>query len=103
MVDVRTGQGNVKLTRDEFERRFRQRFSDPEFEKVNAQLVDIVDVAWKAYDEYHKSTRKRKAAPAFVNPVLGLPLERLETRERIQQAERERTDPSGAGRILLVC
>jgi hypothetical protein len=25
MVDVRTGQGNVKLTRGEFERRFRER------------------------------------------------------------------------------
>ena len=103
MVDVRTGQGNVKLTRDEFERRFRQRFSDPEFEQVHAQLVEIVDVAWKAYDEYHKSPRKRKAGPGFADPEFELPLEWLETRERIQQAERERKDPSGAGRILLVC
>ena len=103
MVDVRTGQGNVKLTRDEFERRFRQRFSDPEFEQVHAQLVEIVDVAWKAYDEYHKSPRKRKAGPGFADPEFELPLEWLETRERIQQAERERKDPSSAGRILLVC
>jgi len=103
VVDVRTGQGNVKLTRDEFERRFRQRFSDPEFEQVHAQLVEIVDVAWKAYDEYHKSPRKRKAGPGFADPEFELPLEWLETRERIQQAERERKDPSGAGRILLVC
>ena len=103
MVDVRTGQGNVKLTRDEFERRFRQRFSDPEFDRVGAQLVDIVNLAWKAYDEYHKSPRKRKAGPGFADPEFELPLEWLETRERIQQAEREQKDPSGAGRVLLVC
>ena len=33
-VDVRKGQGDVKLTREEFERRLRERFYDPEFEKV---------------------------------------------------------------------
>jgi len=65
--------------------------------------VEIVDVAWKAYDEYHKSPRKRKAGPGFADPEFELPLEWLETRERIQQAERERKDPSSAGRILLVC
>jgi len=36
-VDVRKGQGNVKLTRDEFERRLRERFYDPEFEKVEGR------------------------------------------------------------------
>jgi multimeric flavodoxin WrbA len=103
MVDVRKGQGNVKLTRDEFERRFRQRFFDPDFQKVEGELADIVNVAWKAYDEYHKSPRKRKAGPGFADPEFELPLEWLETRERIQQAEREQKDPSRAGRVLLVC
>jgi len=103
MMRVRTGQGNVKLTRDEFERRFRQRFFDPEFETLEAPLADIVNVAWKAYDEYHKSPRKRKAGPGFAEPDFELPLEWLETRERIQQAEREQKDSSRAGRVLLVC
>ena len=103
MMRVRTGQGNVKLTRDEFERRFRQRFFDPEFETLEAPLADIVSVAWKAYDEYHKSPRKRKAGPGFAEPDFELPLEWLETRERIQQAEREQKDSSRAGRVLLVC
>ena len=103
MVDVRTGQGSVKLTRDEFERRFRERFFDPEFENVEAQLADIVNVAWKAYDEYHKNPRKRKAGPGFADPDFELPREWLETHERIQQAEREQKDPTAAGRVLLVC
>ena len=41
-VDVRKGQGDVKLTREEFERRVRERFYDPEFERVSAQIADVV-------------------------------------------------------------
>ena len=101
-VEVRAGQGSVKLTREEFERRLRQRFNDPAFQTVEDQIADIVDVAWKAYDEYRKSPRTRKAGPGFADPDFELPLEWLETRERIQQAEREQKDASRPGRVLLV-
>ena len=103
MVEVRKGQGDVKLTREEFERRLRQRFNDPEFEKLERQLSDIVAVAWDAYDDYRKSPRKRKAGPGFADPEFELPIEWLETRERIQQAERHQKDPSSRARVLLVC
>jgi multimeric flavodoxin WrbA len=102
-VNVRRGQGNVKLTREEFERRLRERFFDPGFETVERQVADVVNVAWKVYDEYHKSPRKRKAGPGFADPEFELPLEWLHTRERIQQAEREQKDASRRGRVLLVC
>jgi multimeric flavodoxin WrbA len=103
MVEVRKGQGEVKLTREEFERRLRERFYDPEFQHVERQIADIVEVAWKAYDEYRKSPRKRKAGPGFADPEFELPVEWLETRERIHQAEREQKDASRPGRVLLVC
>ena len=103
MVDVRKGQGDVKLTREEFERRLRQRFDDPEFQRVDRQISEIVDVAWKAYDEYRKSPRKRKAGAGFADPEFELPVEWLETRDRIQQAEREQKDASSRSRVLLVC
>ena len=102
-VDVRKGQGDVKLTRDEFERRLRERFFDPEFQTVERQIGDVIDVAWKVYDEYHKSPRTRKAGPGFADPEFELPIEWLETRERIQQAAREQADASRPGRVLLVC
>ena len=102
-VDVRKGQGDVKLTRRDFETRVRERFFDPEFHTVERQIADIIDVAWKVYDEYHKSPRKRKAGPGFANPEFELPIEWLETRERIQQSEREQKDPGRPGRVLLVC
>src|SRR4051794_39282494 len=102
-IRVRKGQGDVKLTREEFECRLRERFFDPEFEKVDRELASIVDVAWRAYDEYHKSPRQRKAGPGFADPDFELPIEWLETRERIQQAEREQKDPTRPGRVLVVC
>lgn len=102
-VDVRKGQGDVKLTREEFERRLRERFFDPGFQTVERQIADVVNVAWKVYDEYHKSPRKRKAGPGFADPEFELPIEWLETRERIQQAEREQKDAGRPGRVLLVC
>jgi multimeric flavodoxin WrbA len=99
---VRKGQGDVKLTREEFERRVRARFYDPAFQKVERQLTEIIDVAWEAYDEYRKSPRKRKAGPGFADPEHELPIEWLETRDRIQEAEREQKDPSRPARVLLV-
>jgi multimeric flavodoxin WrbA len=102
-IDVRKGQGDVKITREEFERRLRERFYDPEFHAVERQIADVIDVAWKAYDEYHKSPRTRKAGPGFADPEVELPIEWLETRQRIQEAEREQKDPARRGRVLLVC
>jgi multimeric flavodoxin WrbA len=102
-VDVRKGQGDVKLTRETFEHRVRERFYDPEFQQVERQIADVIDVAWKVYDEYHKSPRKRKAGPGFAHPEFELPIEWLETRERIQEAERQHQDATRRGRVLLVC
>lgn len=100
---VRTGQGDVKLTREEFELRFRERFYDPAFDAVHAELDRIVDVAWKNYDDYHKSPRKRKAGPEFENPDFELPTEWLDTRERIHAAAKVHDDPASPRRVLVVC
>ena len=99
---VRKGQGDVKLTREEFERRLRERFYDPEFDAVQQQLGAVIDVAWKAYDEYHKSPRTRKAGPGFADPEFPLAIEWLETRDRILAAQNEHDDTAGPLRILLV-
>ena len=58
---MRKGQGDVKLSREEFGRRLRERFFDPAFEPATAEIERVVDIAWQAYDEYHKSPRKRPA------------------------------------------
>jgi hypothetical protein len=73
MPDVRTGQGSVKLSRDEFSRRVRARFDDPIFDGVSRELDRVVDLAWKAYDEYHKSPRTRRAGPGFSDRISSCP------------------------------
>jgi multimeric flavodoxin WrbA len=103
MGEIRKGQGDVKLTRDEFARRLRERFYDPAFESLSAEIDHLVDVAWTAYDEYHKSPRKRKAGPGFADPEYELPVEWLEAREAVLGAERRNRDPAARSRILLIC
>jgi multimeric flavodoxin WrbA len=43
-IQVRKGQGSVQLTREEFERRLRQRFDDPLFQAVDRQVSEIVEL-----------------------------------------------------------
>ncbi len=100
---VRTGQGEVRLSRKEFEARFRERFYDPSFDAVAAELDRIVDVAWTNYDEYHKSPRTRKAGPEFENPDFDLPVEWLDTRAKIFAAKKVHDDPASPRRVLIVC
>jgi multimeric flavodoxin WrbA len=101
-ADVRKGQGNVKLSRQEFERRFRERFYDPAFEQVAGELDRIADVAWKAYDEYRKSPRTRLAGDEFANPEVKLPIEWLAAREAIHAAQRSHDDAASPSRVLLI-
>ena len=99
---VRKGQGDVKLTRQEFERRIGERFYDPSFDSVRGEIDRVIDVAWKNYDEYHKSPRTRAAGPDFAEPDYELPVEWLETRARIREAELRYSDPDAPRRVLLV-
>src|SRR2546423_14863700 len=86
---VRKGQGDVKLSREEFARRLGERFYDPAFDTVRGEIDRVIDVAWRTYDEYHKSPRTRRAGAGFADPDFELPVEWLETREHIMAAQRE--------------
>jgi multimeric flavodoxin WrbA len=100
---VRKTQGNVKLTREEFNRSLGERFFDSSFDAVRAQIEQVMEVAWKNYKDYHKSPRKQKAGPGFADPDFELPVEWLETRQRIIEAQARYNDPKSSSRILLVC
>jgi multimeric flavodoxin WrbA len=101
-VTVRKGMPSVQLTREQFIERFRARFYDPEFDALAPELDTIIAIAWKAYDEYHKSPRKRRAGEGFADPDYELPVEWLETRKAIQDAERRQKDPNAPSRVLLI-
>lgn len=99
----RTGQGDVKLSRADFARRLTERFSDPAFDALKPEIDRIVELAWRNYDEYHKSPRKRAAGPGFADPAFELPVEWLETRAAIERARERHRDPATPSRVLLVC
>ncbi|HEV8345313.1 MAG TPA: flavodoxin family protein [Vicinamibacterales bacterium] len=100
---VRKGQGDVALSREEFERRFRERFYDPAFDAVADEIGRVAKIAWDAYDKYHKSPRRRKAGPGFADPEFELPIEWLDARERIHAAQCAHDDANARSRVLLVC
>jgi multimeric flavodoxin WrbA len=100
---IRKGQGSAKLTKDEFARRLRERFYDPQFETLSAEIDRLVDVAWTSYDEYRKSPRTRAAGAEFADPEYKLPIEWLETRARIKDAEAQQRRPDSRSRVLLIC
>ncbi|MBI2209146.1 MAG: flavodoxin family protein [Deltaproteobacteria bacterium] len=101
-VRVRKGMPSVQLTREEFEKRFRDRFYDPAFQAVDGEIQRLLELAWEGYDRYRKSPRARRAGRGFAEPDFRLPVEWLDTRKAIRQAERRQKDRSSRSRILLI-
>jgi multimeric flavodoxin WrbA len=101
-ISVRKGQGDVQLSREEFTRRFRQRFHDPAFDAVHDELERVLEVAWENYRQHRKAPRTRKAGPGFADPDYDLSVDWIETRDRILAAERRQCDPASPRRILLI-
>jgi hypothetical protein len=75
--EVRKGQGDVQLSREEFGRRLGERFYDPVFDGVRDRVDQVIDAAWSAYDQHRKSPRKQKAGAGFADPNFELPIEWL--------------------------
>src|SRR5437763_12744042 len=100
---VRTGQGSTRLSREEFQRRWKQRFYDPAFAAEKESMDRLAEIAWQAYEDYRKSPRTRKAGPEFADPEFELALEWLEARQQIFAAQKQYEDPKSPSRILLIC
>lgn len=100
--DVRTGQTDVKLDRAAFAARFRERFYDPAFAAHDDAIEALIETAWRTYDEYHKSPRTRRAGEGFADPDFELPVEWLDARQHILEAQ-SRHEQSGTLRVLVIC
>jgi multimeric flavodoxin WrbA len=102
-MNVRKGQGDPQLSREEFSRRFRARFYDPAFDSMSAEVARLEAVAWDGYIHGRKSPRTRKAGAEFADPSYDLSIEWLQTRDAIRAAERIQRDPSSPRRVLVIC
>src|SRR2546421_12787409 len=100
---VRTGQGSTRLSREEFQRRWKERFYDPAFAAEKESIDRLAEIAWQAYEDYRKSPRTRKAGPEFAGPEFELALELLESRQQIFAAPKQYENPKWPSRILLIC
>ncbi len=101
-IAARKGMPDVQIGKDEFNRRFRDRFFDPAFETHEKELAAIIETAWNGYNIYRRNPRKERAGEGFSNPGAMLPVEWLDTRRRMIEAEARQKDPASPNRILLI-
>jgi multimeric flavodoxin WrbA len=101
-IDVRKGMPSTKLSREEFDRRFRSRFTDPAFEPLEAELRAMTAAAWDGYTNSRKSPRTRKAGTEFSDPDYDLATDWIDARAAIAAAQKRHDDPNEIKRVLLV-
>jgi hypothetical protein len=100
---VRKGQGTWPLPREEFERRYRERFYDPAFDASRGEIDRLLDIAWQAYCDSRKTPRTRKAGPGFADPDYELAVEWLAARDAVQRAQARHDAAGNPTRVLLIC
>jgi multimeric flavodoxin WrbA len=100
-IDVRKGMPAVKLGREEFEKRYRDRYADPAFNPLQKELDAIVSAAWDAYSNSRKSPNTRKAGAGFADPDYDLSVDWLSARDAIREAQ-TRNEIAPTPRILIV-
>src|SRR4051812_21877537 len=93
---------DVALTREQFARRMRERFYDPAFDPLSADIDRVIEVAWDGYNQGRKAPRTRKAGPGYADPDYDLSIEWIDTSRRIKEAERRQKDSAAPPRILLI-
>jgi multimeric flavodoxin WrbA len=101
-VEPRREMPDPKLTRAEFERRFRGQFIDPAFDNLGAELASIAAAAWDGYDNGRKSPRTRRAGTEFAEPEYELATDWLEARAAVAAAQRRHDDRSAPDHFLLI-
>jgi multimeric flavodoxin WrbA len=101
-IRVRKGMPSVAITKAEFTRRARERFVDPAFEPLQAEIDKIIEAAWSGYHDYRKAPRTRRAGPRYADPDYELSIDWLKARDAVARAERTQKSTASRSRILLV-
>jgi multimeric flavodoxin WrbA len=101
-IEVRKGMPPVKLSRDEFEKRYRRHFVDPVFAPLRHEIDAIIAASWDAYANSRKAPLTRKAGPGFADPAYDIAVDWLDAREAILAAQRRHDDANEMPRILLI-
>ena len=103
IAPIRKGQAPGQLSREAFRERFLAEFQDPNFDTESAAIGRLEAIAWHNYSEGRKAPRTCKAGPEFTHPDYDLSVEWLDTRDRLQRAQRRWQMRETPSRVLLVC
>lgn len=101
-MDIRKGEYEGKLNREQFSQRFLASFSDPNFVPEQQALARIEQIAWQNYQDSRKAPVTQKAGPGFADPDYELSVEWLATRDKLLAAARTQQDTSRRTRILVI-
>ncbi|MDF0521206.1 flavodoxin family protein [Bradyrhizobium yuanmingense] len=101
-ADIRKGMPPVRLSREEFERRYKRQFVDPAFAPLGRALDAIIAAAWDAYSHSRKAPLTRKAGAGFADPDYDLAVDWLDARAKILEAQRRHDDADATPRILII-
>ena len=103
-VDVRKGQGDVKLTREEFERRLRERFYDPAFDDGRApdrgRDRGRVEGLRRVPQEPAHAEGRTRVSPIRISSCRSNGSRRASA---FTTPQRQQNDASRGSRVLLVC
>lgn len=101
-MQVRNSGEDHKFDEENFKKRYRENFHDPNFNQIISAVDAIAEVAWQNYSQGRKAPFKQKAGPGFHDPDYELSVDWLKTRAAIHTAQAEHDDESGPRRILMI-
>src|SRR5262245_640688 len=102
MITIRKEMPAPQLDKDEFKRRYRERFYDPAFDSMQIEIDRLAEIAWDGYENSRKSPRTERAGEGFADPDYQLAIEWRETSRRVADAQRRQHDPSSPPCIRLI-
>lgn len=99
---IRKGQAPGQIDRATFHERFTRRFYDPAFAPEQEAIARLEEIAWQAFQDGRKAPITRPAGEGFRHPEYEASVEWLDTRDKLQKAERRWRDAATRPRVLLI-
>ena len=100
---VRTGQIPAAMERAEFGVRFRASYAHDAFREEDAAIAKLEAIAWEGYTTNRKSLATQPAGMGYADPDYAISTEWLETKKKIELAQKHQKDAASTSRVLLIC
>lgn len=100
--EPRKSEGIAEIDETEFKRRFEDRFKDPLYDRMRAQVHELANIAWDAHKKGNKAPFTRKAGACYKDPDYDISVDWLNTKEAIDKARLEQENPATKSKILVI-